>query len=70
MSVTATMACGHQITLADGSIAPQCPTCGEVRVSRVKAPAPRFRGMVLGPCAEFEALPAKAISLKETADGK
>jgi hypothetical protein len=64
--ITATMACGHQIRLEDGSTAPTCAQCRETRVAHVKARAPRFRGTVLGPCAEFEALPAKAISLKET----
>lgn len=63
--MTATMACGHRIAIdADGS-APRCGECGETRVSHVKAPAPRFRGTALGPCATYEDLPAKRVVLKE-----
>ena len=62
--ITVTMACGHR--MAVGESAPRCATCGETRVSHVKAPAPRFRGVVLGPCATYEDLPAQRVSLKET----
>lgn len=66
MSVVVRMACGHELRMADGSAVPTCPACAESRVASVKAPAPRFRGVVLGPCAEFVALPAKAVALKES----
>lgn len=49
--MTATWACGHRgVVSSDVSEAPVCPHCGERRVSDVKAPAPRFRGPVTGPC--------------------
>lgn len=42
-------ACGHVATApeapADGLA---CPTCGETRVQRVEAPAPRFRAVNCG----------------------
>lgn len=63
--ITATMACGHTIRIDDGARAPLCPSCGEARVAFVKAPAPRFRGIVLGPCATYEDVPAKPVILKE-----
>lgn len=63
--IRATMACGHVIELQSGVAVPMCK-CGETRVARVKAPPPKFRGLVLGPCAEYEDLPAKRVVLKET----
>ena len=62
--IEVTMACGHKLAAGEGS--PICAQCQETRVSHVKAPAPRFRGVVLGPCATYEDLPAKRVSLKET----
>lgn len=62
--IAVTFACGHRGTA--GEAAPRCTECGETRVSHVKAPAPRFRGVVLGPCATYEDLPARRVSLKET----
>jgi hypothetical protein len=50
--ITVTLACGHVVKLDDGSVAPSCVECGETRVTQVKAPAPRFRGAALGPCAQ------------------
>ena len=41
---------------------PQCPICGERRVSRVQAPAPRFRGC-RGPSADGERLTAIPVTL-------
>ena len=72
MSVRITFACGHGQAWQDGG-APICATCGERRVSRVKAPAPRFRGVCVGPSATRDALaavpvsvaPSGALSLKE-----
>ena len=48
-------ACGHRFSV-DGNSAPVCPTCGERRVSRTQAPAPRFVGICSGPSAESKAL--------------
>jgi hypothetical protein len=65
MSVTVTMACGH-VLRQDSVAVPHCAQCDERRVARVTAPPPRFHGVVLGPCATYEDLPAKRVSLKET----
>lgn len=62
--MTATLACGHVVPL-DSESAPRCGPCNETRVAHIKAPAPRFRGVVLGPCATYEDLPAKRVVLKE-----
>lgn len=58
-------ACGHALTGPDDLATAECPVCGERRVSRVTAPAPRFVGMVTGPCARFEALPAQPVRLQQ-----
>lgn len=63
--IVATMACGHRVKITDGIAVPNCPKCQETRVARVSAPPPKFRGFVRGPCATFEDLPAKPVSLKE-----
>lgn len=77
MRIAITFACGHHQDLASvGDTAPIC-ACGERRVQAVNAPAPRFRGCVLGPSAQTEPLAAQAISvapqgplhLKEDAHG-
>ena len=62
--ITVTMACGHVLS-GDAKAAPYCPLCREVRVSRVKAPAPRFRGYCVGPTAEFAQLDPKPVRLKK-----
>jgi hypothetical protein len=71
--MTITFACGHRVTLdASADNPPQC-SCGERRVARVQAPAPRFRGACRGPVATFEATsgavidaaPGGALVLKE-----
>jgi hypothetical protein len=61
MSVSVTFACGHSATVLTDGAAPQC-LCGETRVSRVKAPAPRFRGVATGPHATVQALDAMPIN--------
>lgn len=48
MSVRLTFACGHAQTWQEGD-APVCATCGERRVARTAAPAPRFHGTCTGP---------------------
>lgn len=60
--ITVTFACGHTMQL-DGNARPVCG-CGETRVRTVDARAPKFRGLALGPCAQFENLPAQAVQLK------
>ena len=60
--ITLTFACGHRLT-AETIETAQCPTCGERRVSQTKARAPRFRGVVIGPCATYEDLPAVRVNV-------
>lgn len=61
--MTVQFVCGHAREV-DGSVRPIC-VCGEARIVAVKAPAPHFRGYALGPHADFEALPAKAVDLTQ-----
>lgn len=64
MSIYVRFACGHRFAL-DASVnsAPICPTCGETRVSRTSAPAPRFSGFCVGPSAETKMLEAIPIAI-------
>jgi hypothetical protein len=65
--ITVRFACGHVVTGDDRMTQAECRQCGETRVSRVTATPPRFTGLVLGPCAHFENLPAQPVRLnKET----
>lgn len=51
--ITVRFACGHQQDVDPAEqAAPICRVCGELRVQRVTAPAPVFRGAVKGPCVE------------------
>lgn len=43
-----------------------CLHCGETRVATVLARAPRFAGHVRGPCARYEDLPARPVTLRTT----
>lgn len=62
--ITIRFACGHGFTIdASVSAAPVCPTCGERRVSRVLAPAPKFTGFCSGPSAESKALEGTPIAI-------
>lgn len=64
MSITVRFACGHGFNLDAGvNSAPVCPTCGERRVSRTTAPAPRFSGCCAGPSAETLALAAIPLAI-------
>lgn len=60
MSIVVTFACGCRQDVPDAeavkdSVAPVCPTHNESRISRVEAPAPRFRGVAArGPLAVKE----------------
>jgi len=62
--ITVRFQCGHTRTLNGDEQQPRC-ACGETVIAEVNAPAPRFRGYALGPCAKFEELPAKAVSFVE-----
>lgn len=67
--ITIRFACGHGFTLAsDPQSAPTCPTCGETRISRTTAPAPRFTGLCSGPTAETRALAAIPIAIPRSTD--
>lgn len=57
-----TFACGHSQPWNDGDGA-ICRTCGERRVSHTQAPAPRFRGVCVGPSATRDDLGPMAISV-------
>ena len=68
--ISVTFACAHRFDLELSDMAPECPTCGERRVSRVTAPAPRFTGWVTGPSAEPAPLPGVPILMpKESSHG-
>lgn len=62
--IAVTFGCGHEMNLTGNEKHPRC-ACGNDQVGSVKAAAPRFRGHALGPCAQFEDLPAKAVTLKK-----
>jgi hypothetical protein len=65
--ITVRFACGHSLKGDERLSQATCSMCGETRVAHVTAPAPRFAGLVTGPCARFEELPAKPVRLqKET----
>lgn len=60
--ITVEFACGHRRDV-DGDSTRTC-LCGETRIARVDAPAPRFVGHARGPCADYKDLPAQAVTLK------
>lgn len=62
MAVKLTFMCGHTLDATGNEEHPRC-VCGEDRIALVKARAPKFQGYVLGPCAQFEELPAKPVKL-------
>lgn len=63
MSLQLRMACGHALTVSETEATVICDECGERRVSRVTARAPRFRGVVQGPSATFVNLPGMPVSV-------
>lgn len=73
MSITVRFACGHEQTLGDGGEHVPVCICGERRVQRTTAPAPRFRGACQGPQAIYESVsgvviataPSGPLALKE-----
>lgn len=56
--------CGHAEKVNENK-SPRCPACGETRIDRVLAPAPRFVGLAHGPCATFRAFDARPVDLKK-----
>lgn len=61
--------CGHVVRLTGDEQHPRC-ACGNDQLVGVVARAPKFRGHALGPCAQYEDLPAKAVTLKGSHDGE
>lgn len=68
MKITGYCSCGIVTSLTGDEQPPRCK-CG-LRIKRIHAGAPVFRGAALGPCSKYEDLPAKAVTLKkETSNG-
>lgn len=65
--IEVTLACGHTMKVS-GEDAPVCH-CGERRVQRVKARAPKFRGVCQGPHASFTALSGIPVTIGAKTDG-
>lgn len=64
--IVVTFTCGHRQTVSPSATgALSCLTCGTSRVSRVKAPPPRFTGVVTGPCARTVDLGPVTVNLAE-----
>lgn len=61
--IAITFECGHTGQFSGDEQRPVC-SCGNDRMTTVLAPAPRFRGHALGPCAKHEGLPAVKVDLK------
>lgn len=59
-------ACGHTMTVSEAGDARPICVCGETKIRSVKTRAPKFVGHARGPCAKYEALPAKAVTLERT----
>lgn len=62
--MTITFACGRSQEATGNENPPRCAHCGTTRVDAVKAPRPKFRGVVRGPLAEFTDLPALPVTLR------
>lgn len=69
MSIRLSFACGHAQTVSDTEQVPICETCGERRVSRVTARAPKFRGVCQGPHAQYAALAGMPVVVGDRSDG-
>ncbi len=55
--------CGHVAAVGEKDEGAVCPVCGDRRVQRVTAPAPRFRGVCHGPHATFEPLAGMPVTM-------
>ena len=61
--MTVRFACGHTAEIGDNpSGTPRCG-CGETRIQRVQARAPRFTGVAMGPYSDFKNLGPAAVNL-------
>lgn len=63
IDITFACDCGPQAVDIDKMPSPTCLSCGNARIVRHTAPAPRFRGCVTGPYAQTVDLPAVAVRL-------
>lgn len=61
--MTIKFACGHAMDLGDNPSGTPVCGCGEVRIARVTARAPRFTGVASGPYAEFRNLGPATVHL-------
>jgi len=66
--ITVSFACGHRIAYDDKVESSPICQCGETRVRRVDAPAPRFAGFCSGPHAEMRALDPPRTRFDGTTD--
>ena len=63
MSITLRFACGHQATIGvNPQSAPVCG-CGETRITRTVARAPRFTGACSGPYAETKGVEPAIVNV-------
>lgn len=62
MSIRVTFVCGHSKDLGVNASAAVC-ACGETRIVRSQARAPRFVGVATGPYAEYKAMDAVPVNL-------
>jgi hypothetical protein len=77
MSIAVRFACGHQTTVGANADTPPTCGCGETRIVRVAARAPRFTGACSGPYCETQAIepgvvnvaPGGTLRLKESDSG-
>ena len=63
------MACGCLVKIAETEVSALCPQHNERRVTSVKARAPKFRGVCVGPHASYEALNGIPVSVGVKTDG-
>lgn len=63
--IAISFACGHDLQMIDVDRVPEphCPHCGESRMARVDAPAPRITGCASGPHVTTRALEAIPITV-------
>lgn len=64
--IRVTFACGHTGTAATNIDTPPRCACGETRITRTFARAPRFTGAVTGPYAETKAIEPGIVTLTDT----
>jgi len=61
--ITLRMACGCQVIVTETEASPLCAQHQERRVTAVKARAPKFRGVCIGPHATYEPLNGVPVSV-------